>query len=246
LLRYAAINALALAPLGLLLCWKLVKGSRSWMESCLVLGPFVVSIAETLAMRNYFCHHPWMASPALVLGALLSCSLAWATRAEKTVQPSETLKRYSPWVAAAAVFCFSLAIVLLQRAHNAEFNSMIAFIRSTTARSDVILVSAKTDPSLATELVRYREFTDRWFDSTDSFAGKKSHGSVFLLASQNPGAGWDRVAALSISEDSSDGVVQKALNWYSKSISRRKPGDQLKVTGNYALYQAQQNLGAKP
>jgi hypothetical protein len=237
ILRYAFINALGLAPLWLLLISRWLKPTRlDLKQSCLALAPVLVSIAETLTMRNYFCHHPWMAAPALLLGALLSLSLAWAD--EDGGLEVKTLVRSHGLSLAALffVFCFSFAVIFLQRVNNAQLNSMVAFIRSATARSDVILVSPATDPSVVTDLARYREFADRWFDTTDAFATNKIRGSSFLLSSQKPGANWIPVAETFVDRAAAKGPTEKLLGWFSKYISRRS--DKFKATGEYGLYRS--------
>jgi hypothetical protein len=241
IVRYAFINALALAPLWLVLIWRWLKTARlDLKQSCLVLAPVLVAIGETLAMRNYFCHHPWMAAPALLLGALLSLSLTWAdNRSEIDVKTTSVRTHGLALAALCLVFCFSFAVILLQRVNNVALNSMVAFIRSATMRSDVILVSPATDPSVAAEIIRYREFADRWFDTTDAIATNKVRGSVFLLSSQKPGADWTPVAETSVNRAAAQGPVEKLLGWFSKHISRR--GDKFKATGEYRLYQRRES-----
>jgi hypothetical protein len=241
--RLAFINALGLLPFWLLWLW-------NWFP-CLVadtgraarsLAPFFIAAFEIAGMRNYFCHHPWMAGPLLLLAGVLSLLLILAPMPAPAPIATAALTPAAscwPWIAAMLLtFAFGFAVFLVDRVHGQRELALISLIRAHSARGDEILVVKTRDPQLAGMAQRLPEQFDRPLLVLDKLPEPQAPPSGAVLLSATPmEGGWQLVGGISGPRHSIP-LVENALAWFTKHISRRKPGDRLELAEAYYLYSA--------
>ena len=85
----------------------------------LVSSLFSWTGSNALALRNHFCHHPWMGAPYMLLSSVLSLFiLKYPVRiSQETMHEPLTIRRGMQAAALGAVFCFSFVAVIFYREH---------------------------------------------------------------------------------------------------------------------------------
>jgi len=135
-----------------------------------------------------------------------------------------------------AAFGFGLAVLEIYREHDKTLFSLIALVRRNTARSDQIVVVAGRDAGLAAETGRLTEAFDRWIVVTDKLPERASAPTPAFLLSAQPIEGGAPPTASSAIKSQAMPMVDGALQWFMKHVSRRKPGDRLEMAETYYLY----------
>ena len=131
-----------------------------------MIAPLGLTIVEIIIMQDYFGHHPWMASPVLLVGALFSLALL------RALTPLGSFDKIPlAVVPAATVFCFlyGLAVLIFFRANELNSLSMVALVRENTPRSDDIVVVKSADPASAPVANRFDEEVDLHVVVVDDF-----------------------------------------------------------------------------
>ncbi len=252
--RLAFINALGLFPFWLLwFCHWFPRLLANPGRAGRALAPFGLAAFEIAGMRNYFGHHPWMAGPLLLFAGVLSLLLVLAPEpvpAPRTTPAAQTPAAWPPavwrrsWtVALLLTFAFGLAVFLVDRVHDQRENGLIALIRAHTARGDQILVFNTRDPQLAAIAPRLPDVLDRSLLVVDKLPDPQAPPSGAVLLSASPmESGWTLVGSNSGPRHSIP-LVENALAWFTRHISRRKPGDRLELAEVHYLYSAAPSPG---
>jgi hypothetical protein len=240
-LRLFTVNLIGLLPVVLFVSWQLWReSSRSaTVSERFFYLPFLASVFCVAVLRNYFGHHPWMSCPFLLLGLILSFA-AWGST-HKT--PDGVVKADEPpgwrWSTLAVVFAYSFMVLEFYRIHNADEQSLMKFVRCSTARSATIVISRESDPALAGMAERLSEPFDRHVTVSDSIPNSDPGvTNVFWLTAT--AANGHKLAAASTGGDNvidNAPVIAVPLRWYSRFIAHRRPGDKMEVAGKYYLYQ---------
>jgi hypothetical protein len=236
-LLLAFTNTVALFPLWLALAYAAFRciwagGRVRWL---LTFAPLGLTIADVVIMRDYFGHHPWMASPVLIVGAVFSLALL-----RMEMPPGVTDKIPLAVVTAAALFCFvyGLAVLVFFRANMVNQLSMIALVRENTTRSDDIVVVKSADPASVAWANRFDELLDRHVVMADDFNGLAAEKSRYFILSSVPINGPFAIAAKKTVDDHQ--WANKVANWFNHSVAHRLPGDRMELPDTYYLYRPNQ------
>lgn len=229
LVRFFFINVLALAPLWLVLAVAFLgRALKDFKGAVIPLAPAAAAFVETLVLRNYFCHHPWMASPFLLLGAVLSLGVLW--RGEVKSVGSERvfgLRRPVAWGMILAAFVFGFGMLAAYRMNRPDLE-MRRVVDEGSKRSDVIVVTREASPELKAEGLP--EFLDRKVEAVEDLNAARG----LLLATREIGGDWKLVA-----RSSGGGAIERwlrgPLNWFREKISRRTKSQIVQVR-TYYLY----------
>jgi hypothetical protein len=240
--RLAFINALGLFPFWIVWLWNWLPRVKTDAGRALrSLAPLLLAAFDAVVMRNYFCHHPWMAGPLLLLGGVLSLMILGQAPSPAPVTPATAPPanwRWSWTAGAAAVFGFGVAVMLADRSNSAQQDSLTFLIRSATARGDEILVVNSRDPQLAAMAQRLPEVFDRSVVVLDKLPAPQASSSGAMLLSALPLEGSWKLAGSNAGPHQSIALVDDALAWFRQHISHRKPGDRLEMAESYYLYSA--------
>lgn len=244
LVRYAVTNALILLPLWLLLAWTWIKAFLTNRPLALLsLGPLVMAFAGTLGMRNYFCHHPWMAAPVLLVGALFTLSLLRdpnrSPAAAAPAQPASKPHSASwAWTSLAATFCFSFLVMTFYRERNGQFFPLVEILRKATPRSESIAVTRELTPEFANDQLRMEETLDRKLAVSDKLPSiERPSAAHLIISSKALGDEWQLLATAPAKPREVIPGSKNLLDWFGRVISRRKPGDRLEAAvEQYYIY----------
>ncbi|HXU78942.1 MAG TPA: hypothetical protein VN794_20360 [Methylomirabilota bacterium] len=244
LTRVAFINALALFPFWTVWAWLWTR--FAWVhrgQAMRALAPLAVAACEVVTLRNYFCHHPWMAAPVFLLGAVLSLLVVCSIEQTPVERPAKALSR--PQAAAlklarpaawAGAFLFSLAVLVTYRTHQTRLLALISMVRGCTARSDVIAFPAGLEASSGEVEKRWPELLDRQVLRLDQLPDARQPAPAAYLVSDAPlGVGWTLVGSTGNSGKNSP-LVDPLLEWFMKRIARRRTGDRMELAESYYLY----------
>ena len=238
LVRYGFINVLALAGIWLVLAVTWVGRARvEFTKAALALVPAIVALLETLVLRNYFCHHPWMGSPFLLLGATLSIAMLLEL-------PSKgfdfgryfSLQKPFSWASAVAAFCFGLLIIETFRANRPDFR-MRELVHEVTARNQLLIVPQEVNPNIAHNPVRLAYFLDRAVEPVPTLVeaqATKARGVV--LSMQELTNGWELVGKSSAELGPTERLVQVPLKWFRERIARRASKSRVPQVRTYYVY----------
>lgn len=240
-LRMFIVNLVGLLPVFLFVSWQLWRGwSRSATASHRFFYlPFLASVFCVAVLRNYFGHHPWMSSPFLLLGVILSFAVWVGTR----TTPDTVVKADEPpgwrWSTLAVVFAYSFLVLEFYRIHNADELSLMKLVRCSTERSATIVISRASDPALAGIAERLPELFDRHVTVLDSIPNSDSGVTNVFWLTAAAAQGYKLAAASTDGDNAIDKapVIAAPLKWYSRFVARRRPGDKLEVAEKYYLYQ---------
>lgn len=246
LVRYAFINTLALAPLWLVLAVTWVGRARKSLGSAILsLAPLFMALIQTLALRNYFCHHPWMASPFLLLGAVLSLSVLFTMEPkEETIGSYFTLRKPLSWVAIAATFSFTLLILVSYRINRSALDQMRDVVQRGTERSTEVVVSRETSPELAAHDTA--DFLDRRLTVVPTLSEARDlAGPRVLLSTEELSEDWSLVAKSSPPSGALFRYLHIPLTWFQNKVSRRQ-ATRVSPPRAYFLYRAGSSSNAAP
>jgi hypothetical protein len=241
LLRLAFINALALLPLWIVWAWKWFSLVRvEPVRAGWSLLPLAVAVLEPVVMRNYFCHHPWMAAPFLLVGDILSLLVMLTPTGKPAVADSASVppRWRTVWSAGlVAAFCFGFAILLTYREQGAQINSLVALVRAHTPRGDGIAVVRSVDAKTAEVVARLDEILDRRMVLLEELPDAQHPAPASFVVSGVALNGWTPVARSAPDPLQSIPLMRGALDWFTRNVSRRKSGDRLELADTYFLYQ---------
>jgi hypothetical protein len=197
-----------------------------------------------MAMRNYFGHHPWMAAPLFLLGLALSLFMVLRPPLTSVAQPIAAVmgRRYLSW---AAAFAFGLVVLLFYREHQSRLLSLVSMVRSHSARTDDIVVVRDLDTNTVELAPRLSEVLDRWLVIVDDLPDAAHPVPASFLLSTAPVPGnWPLAARGTNDPLQSLPLLHEPLDWFSKNIARRAPGDRINAAETYYLYRVPSNLMA--
>jgi hypothetical protein len=235
--RLAFVSGIALLCFFATTAWVVARSWRATKTTCwLVVLPAAVALAEIAFMRNYFGHHPWMASPLIIVGIVFSlCQLRAQTPAVADTQPSTALAKPLRTLAAAAlVFAYGVAVLLFFRANSRNSLMLTGLIRTHTARSDFIWVTERSASVLAQFPDRFTETLDRRVVALDSLEMIPTNDNRGVIVSSAPLEGLRLIAQTDMPGKSSP--LQGAVQWFNQSVARRSPSDRLEPADHYYLY----------
>ncbi len=133
-MRLAFVNGVGLLPLWLALAYAVARRLRDgahFLWLLLAFMPLLLTVADVVIMRNYFGHHPWMAGPVLLIGAIFSLTLIRVP----TVERNQSEGRISPgftWALAVACFLYGLAVLAFFRTNETQLLSLTHLVREQT------------------------------------------------------------------------------------------------------------------
>jgi hypothetical protein len=249
LLRFAFVNVVALFPVWLFLAWNWFREVKSDFTRALwSIAPILVALAEVLALRNYFCHHPWMGAPHMLLAAVLSLLILRSSTslAERKIPEPITIRREMQAAAAlTAVFAFSFAAVFFYREHGRSLLSLVSMIRANTARGDVLAMASAQDPRTPQLVNLLPEQLDRSILMIDSVPDLHHPAPTSLFLSPVPlNSGCTLVGQSAEGPFTLRPLLRRATEWYVRKVARRKPVEWLTLAETYYLYRVPQNLEA--
>ncbi len=227
----AVVGLLPLLGIWLVAGWRKSHGSaRKLLNAGL---PLAVALLEIAAMRNYFGNHPWMSAPVVIAGLVFSCALL----AENSVPPGpENCGRCQrQWLLAAACFIYALLVLAFYRTNGSEGRSLTSLVRHETARTDWIVVVKNLDPTTAHLADRLDETLDRHIALVDDVKDLPGGQRLAILTSV-PMNGGQLIAEATAGADGLDATLQKAADWFNRTISHRNPGDRLEIPRHFYLY----------
>ncbi len=230
--RLTFANGIGLLPLWLVLVYAMMRRVRSGGFSWLMLMPLVAAAGNLVVMRNYFGHHPWMAGPVLVVGAVFTLALLRAGAREEAEVPFKVIPPL-----AVGCFLYGFVVLLFLRANETELLSLVKLVRQHTARSDTLVVE-KSDSATAPLALRLDEILDRHIivaDNLQDLAGQEGHYVILSSVKRD-----DSLPLIAQSQAESQSLLTKVGGWFNRTIAKRNRGDRLDLSESYFLY------GAKP
>ncbi|HEX3626760.1 MAG TPA: hypothetical protein VH280_15215 [Verrucomicrobiae bacterium] len=234
-LRLAFTNIVGLFPIWLIFIYALARQIHAGVRlSWLVFAPLALTVANLVIMRNYFCHHPWMAGPVLVIGVIFSLAILRTSSAENATDALGKIP-YSV-VHPVALLCviYGFAVLAFLRANETEQLALVKLVREHTARSDTIVI-LKGDSSTAGLAERLDDPLDRHLVVVDNLNDLANQDHCIILSS----VAFDNSPRLiAKSEASSDSWLTQVADWFNRSISHRQPGDRMELRDSYYLYAA--------
>ena len=240
-LRLSFVNGIGLLPLLVIFAWPAAKYfQRGNPKNWLVISPFALAVAELAFMRNYFGHHPWMASPVLLAGLIFSLAL-WrvhigplAVARGRTVPQPRAL--FLPAIFLLS-FIYGFAVMMFFRANETNQLSLVKLIRHHSKRSDCIVILKNLDPETAKMASRLDDIFDRRVSVADDIGHlPESKDQVVVLTSLPLSGAWNMMAQSSTDGTKSSSWLQHTANWFNHSIARRRRGDRLELADAYFLY----------
>jgi len=237
-LRLAAANVMGLLPALIFLGWQFWR-CQGWRArgGWVFLLPALVAVVEVLGMRNYFGHHPWMSVHFILLGIILA-AVVWKERALTTAAPEvdDRARIVFRLAGLAVAFTYGILVLAMGYAHTEQETNLVTLVQEHSARDTTIVVCRNRDADLAGIALRLPELFDRHLvvvtNDNDSSLAVVPTPRMILTAVQ-PGAG----TVAGTSQASNGNPIQRALlEWYSRFIAHRRPGDKLEVGDKYFLY----------
>jgi hypothetical protein len=186
------------------------------------------ALVEIVAMRNYFCHHPWMAAPVIIVGLVFSRALQ--ITGDKAEAAGGGLKR--PVAAAAGAFIYGFAILIGIRANNRDALSLVHLVRENLPRTQWVVVVRTLDPATAGMAKTLSEQLDRHFLVVESLKDIPHNAPATILSAQ-------AITGLQLVNETAktaNGPTAMAADWFNRNIARRKDTDKLKLAPTYYLY----------
>lgn len=235
-LRVAFANGIGLLPLILIWLALVVKyvrqsGAINWMA----VSPVALAVVEVAGMRNYFGHHPWMASPVLLAGLVFSVVLLRAPRGETTACG----RAFHLLLPAVPLFCFAygMAVLMFLRANRVNEFSLITFVRQHTDRSALLVVPRNPDAKTAAMVARLQDVCDRHMEAVDDISHLPAKtGDVVILSSEPLTGPVELVARTTSQSTNSSSILSRAANWFNQTIAHRRSGDRLDLPDTFMLY----------
>lgn len=233
LARLVTANLVGLLPLVLFFAYVLGRAWKQFDTAVFgTVGTVAIAAAMVLGLRNYFAHHPWMAAPVLTLGMLLSLQSLLQLAAKQKVTLLEPPQK-AVTLAIIGSFAYGILLAFMLRVNSIEQNNFITFVRGHTARQTIIHIP-EGDVWLVQNSPRLTAMLDRVIaiQSNGTATVRGDHVLTTKLAEQH-----GRLVAQSDNEKSwAVRLAELPLEWYRKTIVRRRVGDRLEMPPTYYLY----------
>ena len=228
--RLAVISLVGSAPLILWWVWQTLRCLRvAPRQGWLSILPLLMALAQLAAMRNYFCHHPWMGSPVLIAGIILS--LALQAGREDESEKSAGLK----WVStgAAGAVLYSVIVLAVKQANSHNSIALDQLVRENIARTESVVILKAADPATAALAKNLDEQFDRHVLVVESL-DDTPHDMPFAILSSCP------ITNLHLAGESppnsAANFATKAANWFNQHVGHRKANDRLEFATHYYIY----------
>ena len=234
--RLAFVNAVGLLPLWLAVAYAVARRIRDgaqFLWLVFAFAPLALTAADIVVMRNYFGHHPWMAGPVLLSGAIFSLALLRVPMVERE-KGAGRVSQGLTWALAALCFVYGLAVLAFFRTNETQLLSLAQLVREHTARSDTIVIVSDMDAGTARLADRLDEPLDRrviMVNDVKDLSAEKDRWVILSAVRLNDS--W-KLAAQSAGQTHTG--LSKVTDWFNRSISRRSPGDRLELSDTYYLY----------
>ena len=224
IVRLSVVNCIGLLPLLGFIAWFLVKfrypNPRKDMLSFL---PLLGSIVGIITMRNYFGHHPWMATPMLLPGLVLSLVLLLRPCANESNSGKHL---FGGWQYIVCCFFYALLVLLSYRLYQADSLDVASFVRQHTARTDIIAVAENLDPQMARQIGPLSERCDRHLVVLDDLKNPLIvEGNIFVLSATRLPSQYTMIAQSKRSSSFTMPLVRDLSAFYAQKIARRPAED---------------------
>ena len=224
ILRLSVVNCIGLFPLLGFIAWFLVKFRYADpRKDMLAFLPLLGSISGIMTMRNYFGHHPWMATPMLLPGLVLSLVLLLRPR----VNESDGSKHsFVGWKYIVCCFFYALMVLAAFRLYQADSLEVASFVCQHTDRSDIIAVAKNLDPEMSRQADYLSEKCDRHLVVLDDLKNPPiDGGNVFLLSAARLPSQYLMIAQSKKPSLLSMPLVRDLSAFYAQKIARRNAED---------------------
>ncbi len=230
LVRLFTVSMVSLLPLFLLFAY---CGFASWRNGTWEFAhmiPFLAGWIGILAMRNYLAHHPWVASPIVMVGIIFS--LALILPGLKNAAPAVVPCSLAP---AAFIYCYLIVMFL---GVNDETNRIVSLVCRNTERRDVIIISASRDPDLFKYASRWSLKLDRKvFEEAERETHPLTAGSRAYQLTLTPNETLGSpINAENCPIPWGQPAIKKILHSYRTHIAQRETGDRLEIESPGYLY----------
>jgi len=230
--RLFFVNLTALFPLLCWWAWEAARGIRKAPRAgWLSVLPVLMATAEVVAMRNYFCHHPWMASPVFIVGLVFSLAMLSSGRGQEDVFRGR-LKW--PVTAMICTMFYGLLVLSVYRANSRDGMSLAHLIQENIPRNEDVVVVKAVDPETAAISRSLGTQFDRHFvvvaTTNDLPAGRN-----YLILSSVPASNLPLAAQTDTAARPT--FYTSLANWFNHTIAHRKTGDRTNFAPHYYLYQ---------
>jgi hypothetical protein len=229
-LRLFFVNVVGLLPLIIWWFWRTASCIFNRpRQGCLSALPLLMALLVLIAMRNYFCHHPWMASPVAITGLVLS--LALLARQEGQEQPSTSFAWGTAITLGALVY--GLVVLAVFRANAHDEHALIRLVRHNVPRTEGVAIIKSLDPATAALPKILGTELDRRLVRVDT-VNDIPRDTPFTILSSHPIDGLPLVAESPTNANA--GLAAEAADWFNHTISRRKSTDRIEFLPHYFLY----------
>ena len=243
--RLSAASLLGLLPLLGFSGWVLLRARKAGDLSLKYLMPFAGAAFCVVGMRNYFAHHPWMASSVLIVGLVFSLALILP---QLEAGPAEPGYRELLWVMGATAYCY--LIVATFSVNSADADRLITLVKQHTPRNGTIILSRTVDTSGFHQLERFNDQFDRTVILPADGPAKEPDGSgsdrTFFLSNETVSALGEPVAQTHDRKGLLTGAISAGLDWYRTHISKRSAADRLSLSETYYLYRYSPGIAPRP
>ncbi|HTV43080.1 MAG TPA: hypothetical protein VMF08_21120 [Candidatus Sulfotelmatobacter sp.] len=232
-LRLAFTNIVGLLPLWLICLYALIDSIRAGRRvSGLVFVPLAFAVLNMIIMRNYFCHHPWMAGPVLLVGVVFSLAVLRISPVADTASGSDKMPLKIVYGAGLVCFVYGFAVLMFFRANESDLLSLVKLVRQHTARSDTIAI-LKSDSVTSPLVDRLDEPLDRHVIEVDNINDLANQGHAVILSAIQLN---DSPTLIAQSAAASQSWLTRVADWFNHSISHRRAGDRIELPGVFYLY----------
>jgi hypothetical protein len=223
IVRLCVVNTIGQLPLLAFvgwLAWKVRTGPRSIGGAFL---PFAAACLGTLAFRNYFGHHPWMAAPLLLPALVFTLALLAERGASNHFVPAK-----KPAAAAFLIFAFvyALGVLGVHRVYHADSYQLTSLVRQHTARTDTIVLVQSLDPQMAEQTESLAEACDRHMILLPDLAAlPAASGKIFVLSATDLNGRLPVVAKSEPPALTRQSWFSGLSTWYRGHVSKRSAWD---------------------
>jgi len=229
--RVVIVSLIGLLPVWCVWGWRTARiGWKQPATAGISLLPFLMAAAQIAVMRNYFCHHPWMAAPVVLTGLVFSLALL---PNNATPVEADATQIKGPAVAAAIAAVYGFIIIAGLRANNEDTLAMLHLVRPNTARTDWIVIVQTQDSTLAMQANRLSAELDRHVVAVADWHEIPTNQSFVILATVPR---TDGVLLAQNNNSAGPGGWNRAVNWFRHNVSRRQSGDAIELPGSHYLY----------
>jgi len=215
--------------------YTVIKRVQSGMRlSWFAFTPLALAISDMVIMRNYFGHHPPMASPLLLVGLVFSIAPLRIPSSQETQNVPEKISfKFAP--AASLCFAYGLLVLMFFRADVTDLLSLRRLIEYHTARADTLVLLKDKDPATASQKERLEEPLDRHIVVLDNLNDWSSEKEPFVVLSP---VKLDSNSLTLVAQSAVDSYswLMGIADWFKQAIAKRPPGDRLELAGTYYLY----------